>query len=397
MNAAPSSSPHIPAPRWKFLAIGFWIAIFVIFTALFLLNPTQRSVSGVYHDASQAWLANQDPYLELKIFNYTPQFAMLFSPFYLMGRLGGDLAWRWISLALLIGAWWRLAKLCNGRDAWKAFFWSSLLGIAACGDAIRNGQANVILAAFLLWSTCFLIERRWWWAAGSLVLGLAKPLGVVMIGLAMVAYPVLIPPLLTVLLGFLLIPFCCDPPGYVVSLFVRFVENLMQCSFVTEHRFADINGLFRSVDWEILFGWSQGIRVVAGLCMLVLWWRVFGRLREPMRGMVLLSFTTAYLMLFNPMNEVNTYILMVPGCGLLAAYVYERRGGRRMAYTLYAVVVTIGILPELMRRVTGTLGLWWDPLMALVFLGAVLWFMLGESSKQYANALDGSVSRLSPI
>jgi hypothetical protein len=102
--------------------------------------------------------------------------------------------------------------------------------------------------------------------------------------------------------------------------------------------------------------------------------------------------TTAYLMLFNPMNEVNTYILMVPGCGLLAAYFYDQRGGRGVAYTLYGVVVTIGILPELTRRVTKTFGLWWDPLMALVFLGVVLWLMLRENSKEGVNALDGPVS-----
>ncbi|MGQ0666583.1 MAG: glycosyltransferase family 87 protein [Nitrospiraceae bacterium] len=395
MNAAFAPSPHIPAPQWKFLAIGLWGAVLVLSTTIYILDPV-HNVVGVYHDATQAWLANQDPYLTPRLFNYAPQFTMLFSPFYLMGRFVGDLLWRWISLALLVGAWWRLAKLCNGRNAWKAFFWSSLLGMAACGDAIRNGQANVILAAFLLWSTCFLIERRWWWASGSLVLGLTKPLGVIMIGLAMVTFPVLIPQLLTVLLGFMLLPFCCDPPEYVVSLFVRFVENLMQCSAVTEHRFADINGLFRSIGWEIPFGWSQGIRVVAGLCVLGLCLRNFGRLREPMRAMVLLSITTTYLMLFNPMNEVNTYILMVPGCGLLAAYFYDQHGGRGVAYTLYGVVVTIGILPELARRVTKTFGLWWDPLMALVFLGVVFWLMLRENSKEGVNALDGPVSMSSP-
>jgi hypothetical protein len=213
-----------------------------------------------------------------------------------------------------------------------------------------------------------------------------------MIGLAMVAFPLVIPPLLALLLGFLLLPFCCDSPGYVLSLFMRFVENLMQCSLASEHRFADINGLFRSVGWEIPFGWSQGLRVVAGLSVLGLWWRDCNRLREPLRGIVLLSLTTAYLMLFNPMNEVNTYILMMPGCGLLAAILYERDGGRRMAYALYTVVVTIGILPELMRRVTGTFGLWWDPLMALVFLGTVLWFMLGESAKHCADSPDGFAS-----
>jgi len=371
-------------------ALVLWLFVLVLLTGSYFLTPGMRNITGVYHDASSAWLSGNNLYHGYRIFNYSPQFAILFAPFHLVGPFVGDLLWRWVSLGLLVGGWWRLAKLLNRQHAAKIFFWSSLFALAACGDAIRNGQANVILSAFLLWSTCFLIERRWWSAAGSLALGLTKPLGVVMFALAPFGFPSLVLPLVAALGTFTLIPFAFHPPDYVFDQFFKFLDQLVYCSTVTttilglvDHRFADINGLLRlhSLKTEIPVAWSLWIRLSAGALVLGVWWRYSRRLDSPVKEMFLLSLATVYVMLFNPMNEVNTYVLLAPVCGLFAGYLYEVQGLRRAACLVYAIVGSIGILPELVRRISKTFALWWDPLMAMVFLAVVLW-LIGKLHSQ---------------
>ena len=49
-----------------------------------------------------------------------------------------------------------------------------------------------------------------------------------------------------------------------------------------------------------------------------LWLMEARRLGEPFRAMFLLALSTSYLMLFNPMNESNSYVILAPALGLWA-------------------------------------------------------------------------------
>ena len=149
--------------RWSAL---LWGGVFCTLTMiLWMTYPNGRDVTGVYREASQAWWAHQGLY-KGSGFHYLPHFAILYSPFEVMPRFVEELLWRWASVGLMIFAWWKLAALTHPARKGVIFFGSSLIAMAACGDAFRSGQANTILAAIVLLTASYLIERRWWPADG---------------------------------------------------------------------------------------------------------------------------------------------------------------------------------------------------------------------------------------
>jgi len=315
--------------------------------------------------------------------NYLPHFAILFSPFQLVPRFAGELLWRWFSVGCLIYAWWKLTCLTDRNRKESIFFWSSLIAMAACGDAFRSGQANVMFAAMVLLTFCYLIERRWWPAAVAVFLGVAiKPLGVALAALIFVGYGQMIRPLSVCFACFAVFPFLFAPTGYALEQFQAAWTNLINCSLVTQHRFADINGILRSLDWELSGTTNQVIRVVAGAATAVVW-VLLARLpgRVP-REFILLALSSAYLMLFNPMTEVNSYIIMAPGYAIMGMYLVGRPDSRRYGIALLSGVLSIGILPELTRRMISHVGLWWDPLVTVGCLAAMIWYAYASGQRE---------------
>jgi hypothetical protein len=67
-------------------------------------------------------------------------------------------------------------------------------------------------------------------------------------------------------------------------------------------------------------------------------------------------------MLFNPMTEKNSYAIAAPALAVAAAVLLCRTATRRAGLFLAAVLVSVGVLPEFLWRVTHEFGLWWDPL-----------------------------------
>ncbi len=265
-------------------------------------------------------------------------------------------------------------------DASKArtlFFWSSALGIAACLAAIRNGQANVIFAALTVNAVASLMQQQWWRASVCLIGGMVvKPLGMVLLLLAPVRYRPIIRPLALSGVLFVASPFLFGAPGYVQSQLREVSLKLGKAAVVTEHRFADINGLFRSAGMAIPESTSLALRFAAGVVVLGLWWWGARRTAEPLRGLLLLSLATSYLMLFNPMNEVNSYVILAPAVGIAAVYFLEVDVHRGTGWLLTFIVLSLGLLPELLWRLSRNFALWWHPLMTIVFLSSMLWRVL---------------------
>ena len=357
---------------WTFWAAAVWLAPIVVVTVMVALDPTKRSVLTLYHTASQAWWDEKSLYTGAGGMNYFPQFAILFAPFHALGRPWGDIAWRWLSAGLLIAGWLQILREMNRRETARLFFWSSALGIAACLAAIRNGQANAMLAAMMVNAAAFLMRERWRLAALCLVGALvSKPLGVVMLLLAPVVYRPLTVPLAVTAAAFLVAPFAFGAPQYVLSQYRDVGQNLQACLVMAEHRFADINGIFRTLGAELPRLVAVPLRGVAGLGALWLWRRT-ARLAEPLRGAFLLALAASYLMLFNPMNEENSYVILAPAAAVMAIYFLQVDPRPRAGRVMAAAIFTIGVLPESFRHLDRKFALWWDPLMTIVFIAAVL-------------------------
>jgi hypothetical protein len=348
------------------LFICVWVAI----------HPRLRSITVIYHMASAKWWAREDIYWGPGGLNYLPHFAILFTPFHALPVPVGDIGWRLLTAGLLASGIWRLLRDGFPTDTLPAFSLASLLALPASAGAMRSGQGSAVFAALTLHAAASLPRQRWWTAAGMMVLATAvRPLGVVMMLLSPFVYRKLRWRLVPWLILAAAFPFLFGPPAYVIAQYRNFALDMRECAVWTRREFADFSGVIRTFHQELPAGASMIVRVLAGAATLAIWRFTAPRIREPFRALWLLALTTGYLMLFNPMNEVNSYVIFVPVVAIWAVYCLRNDETRPLGYWAMFVALTIGVLPEPLRPLLGnTFGPFWHPIATAIFLGlATAW------------------------
>jgi hypothetical protein len=345
----------------------------VVVSVMVALKPLHRSVTMSYHGATANWWAGKDIYVGPAGMNYLPHFAILYSPFHFLPLPVGEVLWRCCAAAALGGGLWYLVRAVFRSHRERPFLIATLVAMPLCMLSLRNGNANAQFGGVVLWSVIALLNERWWAAAGLMVLATAvKPLGIVLILLAPLCYGPLRGRLPVALLGLALFPFLFGSPAYVWSQHREAWSNLQQCAVVTENRFADINGLLRTFGTEFNPGASKLVRVLAGGLTAVLWWWGARGLPRRVAGLWFYALATAYLMLFNPMNEANSYVILAPALGVWAAFFLcdtEETSRRGFGWALLVMGLTMGLLPNIVYHWLGNyFSLFWHPCMTIVFL-----------------------------
>jgi hypothetical protein len=270
----------------------------------------------------------------------------------------------------------------------RPFFWATLATMPLCMTSLRNGNANAMFGGVTLLATVALVNRRWWLALGLMALVTAiKPLGIVLLLLAPIFYGPLRWRLPVAFLGLAVFPFLFASPAYVCSQYKAAWGNLQACAVVTEHRFADINGILRTFGTAFGPGVSKLVRVLAGGVTAVVWWWGARRLREPLPGLWLYALATGYLMLFNPMNEENSYSILAPALGAWGAlflFSPEAHNVRGLGWAVVTIALSMGLLPNIVRPLFGNhFALFWHPFMTLVILALLGWFVWRSPAQQH--------------
>lgn len=346
-----------------------WLVPFVLVSAMVAFDPVKRSVTPCYHQAVAQWSAGQSLY-DQSGFYYFPQFALLFAPFHALPAPVGDILWRLVSMGLLLSGIGRLLRCWKWPDAQRALFYCSLLAIAPSLGALRNGQANFLFSALMVHTVVFLATARWTSASLCLVGLLAlKPIGLVPILLAPVVYWRLLKTLPLLLIVFLGIPFLFGSFDYVLLQYHEFIDLLCSPSLTDVHRFADVNGLLRTLGIHLSGSLSKAMSFMAGLSTLSLWLVGAYKRQEPQRALLLLALTTIYLVLFNPMTETNSYVIIAPALAVYAVYCFQLERRVTIGRWLIFVVLSIAFFPEIFRSMDRNFGLWWHPSMALGLSG----------------------------
>ena len=256
---------------------------------------------------------------------------------------------------------------------------------------MRNGQANVIFAAFTIHAAYSLAQSRWSVATAWMLLALvAKPIGLVMILLAVLVYRDLIWRLAIGVALFLVLPFAFGRTGYVWSQYNESIRHLLDLSVITENRFADLNGLLCKLGFGLTGRVSQAVRVVAGGVTAIVWRLGARRLSQPEQACFLLALATTYLMLFNPMTEENGYVIVMPALAYYALRFLLVEGRPLLGWGLVLGGLSIGILPEPLRKIIPDFGLWWRPIIMLFFSGILLGWLF---SREVGLARVGRVAR----
>ncbi len=361
------------------LAITLWVVPMVVIGVMVSAHPGKRSVTSVYHDAVDHWWAQESLYSGFD-YHYLPHFAVLFTPFHLLPIPAGDLLWRFLAAGLIMGGLWRLCRSFAGPETPKWFLTATLVSLPLSLPALRNGQANAMLAGFFLYAISSLPRGQWWIATLCLVLGIAaKQLGIVLLLLAVVVYAPLRWRVVIALMVLMILPFLFGHTTYVVGQHRQALVHLQDCVVVTQHRFADINGLLRTFGTALPPEVSKIVRLLAGGVTLGLWWLGAHRLKEPLRAVWLYALAAVYLMLFNPMTEANSYAIIAPALGAWAAWFLfgpAQEKTRTLGWSVVSIALTMGILPNLLRPWFGNhFALFWYPAMTMIFLAMLIGFI----------------------
>ncbi|HUZ07491.1 MAG TPA: glycosyltransferase family 87 protein [Candidatus Paceibacterota bacterium] len=387
--ASSDAANVIAEKRWAWFAGLLWLLPMLAITVMVVLQPLKRTVTPSYHDAVERWqqrktLYDSDFTAGPQGMNYFPTFVPLFAPYHALPLRTAEVLWRWTAAAGLACGLWCFVRRNAGEFPWRSFALVSVLGLPLCLGALRNGQANAHLGATLLLAAFCLAMEYWWGAALLITLAVAiKPLGLAALGLALVSYPRLWWRLGAAILLVLALPFLTAPEAYVQGQFLIALHNLRQCSDVTQNRFADLNGLLRVFGVPLTGEFSLLVRAGAGAGLAVFCGIVVRKLPQLDRALAWLALVAAYLMIFNPMNEANSYVIFAPAAALWA-WRYFQAGRRQLAWTLTIMLVTMSLMPNLLRPWLGnSFALAWHPAMTIIFLGIVFRELI-----QQARAMD---------
>ncbi len=352
-----------------------WLIPCAVITIRVLAAPLKRTVTPVYHGAVERWQQREPLYAgpEGMQYYYLPTFVPLFAPYHALPLRLADVLWRWTAMGGLAAGLWKFSRLMQGESEKeppeRAFFWLSLLGVPLCLGSLSNGQANAHLGVVLLWAALCMAEERAWACAVFLALAVAiKPLGIAAAGLAVMCFPRLWWRVGTAILVALAIPFLLAPWPYVQDQFLAASVHLRQSSEVTR-KFADLSALLRLLHVTLGWGASIVVRAGAGAALALLSLGLLRRWPPLERALAWLAAVGTYLMLFNPMNEVNSYAMFGLPVALWTWQAFQS-GRERLGWLLASMLATMALLPTLLRPWMGnSFAQAWDSAMATLFLG----------------------------
>ncbi|HRI92561.1 MAG: DUF2029 domain-containing protein [Candidatus Accumulibacter sp.] len=382
--------------HWRIAAWAIWLLPAALVVAIVVTAPLSRSVTEIYHGAVTHWWSLQPVYSGSVGFNYLPLFLPAFGLFAWLPLELGEILWRWAALAGLGVGLWRctgpITTTSTGR--YPLFVLVSLLSLPIGLSAIRNGQSSAQLAACLVLAAACLQQRRWSAATVWLCLALVcKPLAIPAIGLAVMAFPRLWWRALLGVLVVLLAPYLLAPSAYVHALYAAFATNLMDCFHPPDRTFADVNGVLMAFNVQLAGAPSLIVRVASGVAMALAIWFTARLAGDFRRVLLWLGFSTSYIMLFTPMNEANSYVMLAPALGLWAGWFLDR-GETRMVHTFVLLSVSILLLADVIGLVLGKgvrneFDKFWSPLMTFVFL-AILVAQIRQMAAEAGQALRRS-------
>ena len=358
------------------LAASVWLVPLIVI-AIGVWRRPERSLDPLYRGALDAFSRGETMYIGHEGFNYLPTFVPLYRAFAAMPMPFGEILWRWLAALCIAHALWQLMKLQSRPASARGFLLLSIASLPVSLGALQMGQANIWIAAALFQAGASLGQERWWRAALWLALGFAvKPIMLAPIGLAMLRSPRAWLPMTCAILGALALPFVLASPPYVWSQYMDSWRNLTDsCAQVTTHRFADINGLLRSLGTELPGRWSIASRALFGAALAALFVARGRRLGAGAWSYAWLALSACYVLLCNPMSEANSYCMFGVPAALLAWQLLGEGESRTSphpalalagGWAIIGVLVAMGVGSEIMRPWLGnSLDLWLYPTCAI--------------------------------
>lgn len=337
--------------RSVILGWGLWVALAGMIAVVVLRHPEGRSVTDAYREAALAYLNGKPMYTPGAMgWLYPVQSAMVFIPFTFEPRVASEVVWRLAGILGLAFAVRSLTRCCGSIQASPSaprhdlFLIVTIFALPPAAGAARNGQMNLHLTALLVFVCVCVMNRRWWRATLWLALALAaKPIALVLLLLFTALRRPLwrrVPVGVAAVAG---MPFLNPNWTYVLEQYRAGLHKVVEAGNLRDFsifRPADLTSLLVLFNIEASDSALTAIRAVAALGTLVLSW-IASRCFDRRTSAVLILFLgTAYLMVFNPRTEGNTYILFGVPLAMIAAWsLIERRASPRSILLVIACIL----------------------------------------------------------
>ena len=382
--------------RREFLAragVIVWTIFNLVILILVWRDPGASSVVGNYRQAALGWWAGRDIFGgAIDGFLYLPSFAVLYTPFAILGEPWGDILWRLVSVGALTYAVWHAIRLYLPARSFEAFGPVLLLILPAGSAALRNGQATTLLLALMLLAAVAVAQQRWWPAAVLLGLALAvKPLAVVLLLLAgALYYRPLAPRLVLCVILVLALPFLRPDPAAAWHLYGLGLDKLLASAAPGPRAWSDITGLLDAIGLSASPVALTGLRLATAAATLAIGYLALRRQDGEIAALDLFALSICYLMLMNPRTEENTYIMFATVMGLFAVLLAQREHRLARSWLLAAFCIALGnqAYGNWIFRPT---VLWLKPLLCLVFLPTLIEACLGALFRREPGA-SGAIS-----
>jgi hypothetical protein len=358
---------------------GAWI-VWACF-ALLVVGARLHSVYSIenvfvaYREAGLRWLAGQDLYPAELLFNYFPPSAVLFAAWsHLPFGLGGAL-WRIVNIGAFAFGLWTLTHRTEQPPSSRRFFIATVVTVVLSASAARYGQMTLAMAGSMMAAVAYAETGALWRAAlcGALAVAL-KPLAIVLALLLVVIYPRLLGRLGLALAAVFLLPFLFQHSDYVWRQYAAVPAMLATRAHPNYDWQQNLFGLFDKLWWTAS---AMGQAVISGasaVAVLFLCWRA--RRRAPAIGAALsvYALSSCYILLFGSGTERNTYAMLAPVIGLLAATAWDTRDSRLLG--LVGAVMLIMLLSyTLQHAYPHTVLAMAKPVACLVLLGGLVWLV----------------------
>jgi hypothetical protein len=354
--------------RLVLIALALWTVFALAVVVYVAENPGRRTVTPTYRIAAAAWFEGgrlyNDP-SDIGGFLYFPQAALLYVPFAGMPPALGETLWRLCGMALLATGLWRLTGLIDRGDRASLFLLFTAMCIPATISSARNGQMNLHLAGLMLHAAADTGSGAWWRASLSLVLGLAlKPHAIVPVLLTAAVYPRTRRWLAIMIVAAAAVPFLLQRPSYVLAQYGACFERILFAVTPATDTWSDLRGLLVRLNIDVPNRWLLVVRLAAAIPTAALAY-VARRHDTGWTAILVFALAATYLMIFNPRNEANTYVILAPAVAASASLAWRRQ--QRVAF--WSLIVLAGVLgcENYGRTIFLATDLWLKPLLTIVF------------------------------
>lgn len=306
------------------LSAGWLLGIWSVFVVAITIteSPTPGNVSAIYFRAGADFLSG-DPLYDNPYFLYFPTAALFFAPFGWLFTAASfpwlASIWRLINLAVFWAGSYRLARM-RWPERSVSFLPVALAVCALSLGAAKHANVTLTIGGLLMFAAASFERSRLWHASFLMALALAlKPVVLPFLLLAFAVKPGALWRTSLFAAAFALLPFLFQANDYVLAQYAELPGMLTETVERKDAMLApSALGVLQAAGADLSQSTRLAVRASFALLTLLVFLAARRSLRQAShRSLLLYGIACAYILLFNPATEGNTYALLAPVLGIL--------------------------------------------------------------------------------